>query len=105
MRLDKPQAIIFPAIDIARLGLAYPRSVLQHGLKHRLQIAGRRTDNLQHVRRGRLLFERLPQFVERPRVLDSNDRLRSEVLNQFDLCGVNGFASDRASVKTPIVSP
>ena len=30
-------------------------------------------------------FERLPQFVEQPRVLDGDDGLGGEVLDEFDL--------------------
>ena len=40
---------------------------------------------LQHLRGCGLLLQRLPQFVEQPRVLDGDDRLRGEVLQQFDL--------------------
>ncbi len=40
---------------------------------------------LQHLRRGGLLLQRLPQFVEQPRVLDGDDGLGGEILHQFDL--------------------
>ena len=40
---------------------------------------------LQHLRRGRLLLQRLPQFIEQPRVLDGDDGLSGEVLHQRDL--------------------
>ena len=35
-----------------------PHSILQHGRKHRLEIASRATDNLQHLRGSRLLLQR-----------------------------------------------
>ena len=34
-------------------GLANPRRVLQHGLEHRLELAGRAADDLQHLARSR----------------------------------------------------
>ena len=45
-------------IKRAKLGLADARSVCQHGLEHRLQLAGRRTDDAQNVGGGRLLLQR-----------------------------------------------
>src|ERR1700682_4142159 len=37
--------------------------ILQHGLYGRLQLTGRRTDDAQHVRRRRLVLQRLAQVV------------------------------------------
>ena len=54
----------------------------QHGLEHRLQLAGRAADDLQHLRGRGLLLQRLAQvvgalaqLVEQPRVLDGDDGL------------------------------
>jgi hypothetical protein len=65
---------------------------LQHRMENWLQLAGRRADDTQHFRCRSLLLQRLSeigralaQFVEQPRVLDSDDRLCSEVLHQRDL--------------------
>ena len=69
----------------AKFGLADADGVLQHGLEHWLQIAGRRTDDAQHVSGRRLLLKRLAQFIEQPRVLDGDDRLGGEILQQFNL--------------------
>ena len=79
------EAIAFAEVHRAEFGLADARGILQHGLEHRLQFAGRRTDDTQHVRRRRLLLQRLAQFVEQPRVLDGDDGLGGEVLHQLDL--------------------
>src|SRR5215467_6494771 len=46
-------------IERAKLGLAEPRRVRQHGLEHRLQVAGRAADNLQYFRGRCLLLQRL----------------------------------------------
>ena len=46
---------------------------------------GERTDDAQHVGGGGLLLQRLPQFVQQPRVLDGDDGLGGEVLHQRDL--------------------
>ena len=47
----------------AELGLADARRVLQHGLEHGLQLAGRAADDTQDLRRRRLLLQRLAQLV------------------------------------------
>ena len=76
----------------AELGLANARRVLQHGVEHRLQLAGRAADDLEHLRGRGLLLQRLAQIVgalaqlvEQPRVLDGDDGLGGEVLHQLDL--------------------
>ena len=67
-------------------------SVLQHGLEHRLQLAGRAGDDLKHLRGRGLLLQRLgeivgalAQLVEQSRVLDRDHGLGGEVRNQLDL--------------------
>src|SRR5262249_11152706 len=46
----------------------------------------RRTGNgAQDVGAGGLIFKRLPQLIEQPRVLDGDDGLGGEVRNQLDL--------------------
>src|SRR6476620_1471316 len=59
------------------------RSLLRS--KHRLQLAGRRTDDLEHVSGGRLLLERFAQLAEQARVFDGNNGLRSKVCDKFNL--------------------
>src|SRR6516164_9809703 len=54
-------------------------------VEHGLQIESRAADHLEHVGGGGLLLQRFAQLVEQPRVLDGDDRLRGEVLQQFDL--------------------
>ena len=49
--------------QVAELGLADARRILQHGLEHGLQFAGRTADDAQHLRRRRLLLQRLAQLV------------------------------------------
>jgi len=48
-------------------------------VEYRCKVTGRAADNAQHFRRRRLLFQRLPQLVEQPGVLDGDDGLSSEV--------------------------
>ena len=48
---------------IAELGLANSHGVLQHGVEHRMQLAGRTGNHLQDFRRRGLLLQRLAQFV------------------------------------------
>ena len=84
---------------LPNVGVADAHRVLQHRRKHWLKIAGRAADNLEHLRRSRLLLQRfrevsgalaevvgaLTQFVEQPRVLDGDDGLGGEVRDQLDL--------------------
>ena len=84
--------VAFAQEQIAELRLADAGRILQHGLEHRLQVAGRAGDDLQHLGGRGLLLQRfgeivgaLAQFVEQPRVLDGDDGLGGEVLHQLDL--------------------
>ena len=77
---------------IAELCLAKRDGVLQHGFEHRLKIAGRAADNLEHLRGRRLLLQRFGELaralllrLEQPRVLDGDHRLIGEGLDQLDL--------------------
>src|SRR5262249_40197969 len=70
-------------------------------IEHGLQIEGRAADNLEHIGGGCLLLERFTQLIKQTRVFDSDDGLRSEVLDQLDLLfsegtkflSVNGYYS------------
>jgi hypothetical protein len=80
------------AIQCAEFSVAYASRVFQHSAKHRLQLAGRTADDLEHFRGGGLLFQRLrevvgalAQLTEQSRVLNGDDGLRSEILHQLDL--------------------
>ena len=102
----------FQAKDVSKLGIANADSFLQHRRKHRLKIAGRATDNLKHLRRRSLLFERfckLPRTLlfplEQPHILDGDNRLVGEGRDQLDLFVVNNRASERVSTSTPIGRP
>src|SRR6516165_990616 len=68
------------------------RSILNHGIEDGFKHTWRTGNDLEHLRGRRLLLQRLskivcalPQFVEQPRVLDSDDRLRGEVLDHSNL--------------------
>ena len=53
---EKLQCLAVPAIDISKRGVANSDRLPKHGLKYRLNITRRATDNLENLRRGRLLF-------------------------------------------------
>jgi len=55
-----------------------------------LQIEGRAANDLEHVRRWRLLLQRFAQLVSSRVFLDGDDGLAAEVLDQFDFLSVNG---------------
>jgi transposase len=51
-------------LDIKGIGPEFAAiSILQHGRKHRLNVAGRAADNLEHLRSCRLLLPRLVQLA------------------------------------------
>jgi hypothetical protein len=89
--------VAIPGIDISKLGVADANGLLQHGLEHGLQIARRTADDLEHLRRGRLLLQRfreldgaLTQLVEQPRILDGDDGLIGEIPDEVDLLVAEG---------------
>src|SRR6516164_11827815 len=85
MQRDAPEAVSLTQQHGSEHGFADPHRILQHGLEHRLQITGRRTDDFEDLRGRRLLLKRLAQFVEQPRVLDGDDGLGGKVLYERDL--------------------
>jgi len=89
---DQANPVCLTSIQGAKFGVADPDGVLQHGRKHRLKIAGRTADDLEHLRGCRLLLQRFGEFaralllrLEQPRVLDRDDRLVGKGLDQLDL--------------------
>src|SRR5215471_4009566 len=56
--------------QMPEFGLAQPDSVLEHCIENGFKLTGRRADDTQYVRCGCLLFQRLSQFIEQPRILD-----------------------------------
>jgi hypothetical protein len=94
MLRNKSKAVTFREREIAELGVANSNSILQHGFKYRLQFTWRRTYDVQHIRRSRLLFQRLAkiggaltQLIEQTRVLDGDDGLTGKIPHKFDLHG------------------
>src|SRR3954451_6659508 len=65
--------------------VAEPNRLIKYRVEYWREIAGRGIDNLQYFRCCRLLFQCLPRFVDQPRILHRNDRLRREILQQSDL--------------------
>ena len=51
------QSFAVPAVDISKGGSAYPNGFLQHGGEHRLQLALRPTNDLEHLCCRRLLLK------------------------------------------------
>ena len=66
MRRHEAKGVAVPAVDAAKLGVADPYSFLQHDRKHRIDIAGRAANDLQHLRRGGLLLQGLVQLTPKP---------------------------------------
>src|SRR5207237_3374933 len=78
--------------DHGLIGNAQPSRSLDYRVEHRLQVESRAADDLQHITRRGLIFERLleiaralTQFIQEPRVFHCDDRLGCEVLQERDL--------------------
>ena len=69
--LQRDAKFAIPAKYIAEITIANPGGILQHAGKHRLKVAGDAGDNPKHLRRGRLLLQRLVQFARELRDLGS----------------------------------
>ena len=77
------------------VGAAKAVCLLQDRVEDRDEIAGRGIDDLQHLGGRGLLLQGLARLGQEPRVLHGDNGLRSEVLQQHDLFGVNGRTSRR----------
>ena len=92
MRCSETENSTVPAIDVSELGFTDTDGVLQHRLKDRLKLAWRTANDAKHLRGRGLLLQRLGevggtllQFVEQPRVLNSDDGLCGKVREKLDL--------------------
>jgi hypothetical protein len=65
MHRSDPKGASFAEVERAEIGLTQPRRVRQHGSEHRLQVARRARDNLQHPRRSGLLLQRVSKELSR----------------------------------------
>ena len=74
MGRDKGKGVSFPTVDISDPGIADADGILQHGLKHRLKIAGRTAYSVEHFRGSRLLLPSFVQFTGKPSDLRISDR-------------------------------
>ena len=63
---EQAQSLAIPTVDATERGFANADCVLKHSCKNRLKIASGATDNLKHLRRGRLLLQRLIHFAGEP---------------------------------------
>ena len=85
MQRTNANGITLAKCKTAKPGLAKRRRILEYRLKNRLKFARRRADNAQYICCSCLLFQRLPQFIEQPRVLDGNRGLRGKVFKKVNL--------------------
>ena len=78
------QPVSFEAIERGEFRLTNAGRFLEHGRKHRREVAGSSGDGLQHLRVRCLLLQRLPQLIQQPRIVDGDHGLRGELCRQFD---------------------
>ena len=67
------------------MGFAQLRGLFEHGVEHRLQLARRRIDDLQHLGCRCLLLQRLARFGDQSRILNRDDGLISKGGYKFNL--------------------
>ena len=77
------------------MALADARSVLQHGLEHRLQFAGRRADDLEHVGGGGLLLQRFRSSLSSRVFSMAMTACAAKLLTNSICLSVKGRTSDR----------
>jgi len=89
-----------------------PRGAARDLVEHRLQIGRRAADHSQDFARRGLLLERLDEIgiarlelVEKPHVLDRDDRLIREGLEESDLLVSEGRTSGLRIKMTPVTTP
>src|ERR1700730_10500848 len=83
VRRSDTKALSIAEIHVSERSLANAHRVREYGLEDRLQLPGRRRDDLQHLRGRRLLLQAFAQLVEQARVLDSNNGLLGKILDQL----------------------
>src|SRR6516165_10576742 len=84
-RADRVKAFSIINMQHAKGGLAKARRFFEHCVENRREVAGRAVDDLQYLGGRGLLLQRLARFVDQPRILHRNDRLRREILQQRNL--------------------
>ena len=53
---NQMKSVTIPQINVSKIGFANPRCILQDCCKHWLKVTWRATNNLEHLRRSRLLL-------------------------------------------------
>ena len=94
---DRAEPAILAQPHDPKLGCAKAGRVRQNGIEDSLQFSGRSTDDAKHLRRRRLLLQRLGQFArsrlhlfEQPHVFNRDHRLVGKGFEQFDLFVAEG---------------
>ncbi len=77
-----PHRALLHLIDEAALRLAKAHCLCEHLIEYRLQVSGRRRDDLKNLGARGLPRQRFLGLVEQPRVLDRNHGLAGEVRHQ-----------------------
>ena len=76
-------------------------ATVQNLVEYRLRISHRPADDLEHLGRGGLLFERFPGFIEQSHVLDRDHGLAGECLQQLDFLA----AKDPTAARLTVIAP
>src|SRR5262249_37183669 len=86
------ERVPIPKVNVPEFGTTDAGGVLEHACKYGLKITAGAANNLQYLRRCRLLFQQLGEFartplfrIEEASVLDRDHCLISEGFHQLDL--------------------
>ena len=63
MQADTTKLVTLAEEQAGEFGFAQARRVRQYGIEHRLQVAGRTRNDVQHLRGRGLLLQRLGEFT------------------------------------------
>ena len=92
--------------DDSPIATTEPSRGLDDRIEYRLDVGWRTADDVEHVARGSLIFERLLQLsrarlhlLEQPHILDCDHRLVGEGRDELDLLFGEGFDPSARSAR------
>ena len=87
-----------------KVAVTQSNSIGRDNLEDRLDVSRRSGDHAKNLARRGLSLQRLLRLVEQPDIFDSNNGLVGKGLQQLDCVSVNGIASTRTTLMTPIAT-
>src|SRR5262245_16088956 len=99
LRSDSKRVVVRQK-DSRVIGAANFCGVFSHNIQNRLKVRRRAGDDAQDLARRSLLLQRFLEFLEKPHVLNSDDRLVGEGFKELDLRSGKGANLHATRVKS-----